>query len=136
MNETYELSLSLHRFFAQILVVLTIIYFVLVILKFNANDKLQTLKYIRRIRLFLPIYYAFFVAILTTGAFNFAVLNFSLNFRIFAMCVGLILMIIFSAKAYKALKSAYFNQNFKTYRLKMAKFLGLNLAIILFVSFV
>ena len=101
----------------------------------NLKQKSRSgLRFLRRIRLFLPIYYATLAALIISGSVMLPVLCFDLNFKIYFMAVGSLAMIALSAASYKRLKIAYLSQNFAPYQRKMRVILGLNLAIILIAS--
>ena len=98
--------------------------------------KKQKIKFTNRIRLLLPIYYAFFAAICVTGAFNWAALHFLPKADILVMLFSSVIFIILNVKAYKALKMAYIKDDFQKYRIKAAKILAVILMCILISSVV
>ena len=159
MDYLYQSALGFHKFFALAAAILTIIYLIFTQLKINAaaaefrprsealnsaasapqaeNLKQKSrsgLRFLRRIRLFLPIYYATLAALIISGSVMLPVLRFDLSFKIYFMAVGSLAMIALSAVSYKRLKIAYLSQNFAPYQRKMRVILGLNLAIILIAS--
>ncbi|WP_298024231.1 hypothetical protein [uncultured Campylobacter sp.] len=159
MDYLYQSALSFHKFFALAAAILTIIYLIFTQLKIDAaaaefrprsealnsaasapqaeNLKQKSrsgLRFLRRIRLFLPIYYATLAALIISGSVMLPVLRFDLSFRIYFMAAAALAMIILSAVSYKRLKIAYLSQNFAPYQRKMRVILGLSLAIILIAS--
>lgn len=135
MAETYELSLNLHKFFTYALTILSFAYLIFIFLPVGATKK-QKIKFTNRIRLLLPIYYAFFAAICVTGAFNWAALHFLPKADISVMLFSAVIFIILNIKAYKALKIAYIKDDFQKYRIKAAKILAVILMCILISSVV
>ena len=158
MDYLYQNALGFHKFFALAAAILTIIYLIFTQLKIDAaaefyprgkalnlavstpqaeNLKQKSrsgLRFLRRIRLFLPIYYATLAALIISGSVMLPVLRFDLSFKIYFMAAGALAMIALSAVSYKRLKIAYLSQNFASYQRKMRVILGLNLAIILIAS--
>ncbi len=159
MDYLYQSALGFHKFFALAAAILTIIYLIFTQLKIDAaaaefcprkealnsaasapqaeNLKQKSrsgLRFLRRIRLFLPIYYSCIAALIISGSVMLPVLRFDLSFKIYFMAVGSLAMIALSAVSYKRLKIAYLSQNFAPYQRKMRVILGLNLAIILIAS--
>ena len=158
MDYLYQSALGFHKFFALAAAILTIIYLIFTQLKIDAaaefcprkealnsavsapqaeNLKQKSrsgLRFLRCIRLFLPIYYATLAALLISGSVMLPVLRFDLSFKIYFMAVGSLTVIALSAVSYKRLKIAYLSQNFASYQRKMRVILGLNLAIILIAS--
>lgn len=159
MDYLYQSALGFHKFFALAAAILTIIYLIFTQLKIDAaaaefrprsealnsaisapqaeNLKQKSrsgLRFLRRIRLFLPIYYSCIAALIISGSVMLPVLRFDLSFKIYFMAVGSLAMIALSAVSYKWLKIAYISQNFAPYQRKMRLILGLSLAIILIAS--
>ena len=158
MDYLYQSALGFHKFFALATAILTIIYLIFTQLKIDAvaefrprkealnsavsapqaeNLKQKSrsgLRFLRRVRLFLPIYYTTLAALIISGSVMLAVLRFDLSFKIYFMAVGSLAMIALSAVSYKRLKIAYLSQSFAPYQRKMRVILGLNLAIILIAS--
>ena len=159
MDYLYQSALGFHKFFALAAAILTIIYLIFTQLKIdtaaaefrprsealnsaasapqaeNLKQKSRSgLRFLRRIRLFLPIYYSCIAALIISGSVMLPVLRFDLSFKIYFMAVGSLAMIILSAVSYKRLKIAYLSQNFAPYQRKMRVILGLSLAIILIAS--
>ena len=158
MDYLYQSALGFHKFFALAAAILTIIYLIFTQLKIDAaaefcprkealnfaasapqaeNLKQKSrfgLRFLRRIRLFLPIYYATLAALIISGSVMLPVLRFDLSFKIYFMAVGSLAMIALSAVSYKRLKIAYLSQIFAPYQRKMRVILGLSLAIILIAS--
>ena len=159
MDYLYQSALGFHKFFALAAAILTIIYLIFTQLKIDAaaaefrprsealnsaisapqaeNLKQKSrsgLRFLRRIRLFLPIYYSCIAALIISGSVMLPVLRFDLSFKIYFMAAAALVMIAFSATSYRRLKIAYLSQNFAPYQRKMRVILGLNLAIILIAS--
>ena len=151
MDYLYQSALGFHKFFALATAILTIIYLIFTQLKIDAvaefrprsealnsavsapqaeNLKQKSrsgLRFLRRIRLFLPIYYSCIAALIISGSVMLAVLRFDLSFKIYFMAVGSLAMIALSAVSYKRLKIAYLSQSFAPYQRKMRVILGLSL---------
>ncbi|WP_298703581.1 hypothetical protein [uncultured Campylobacter sp.] len=158
MDYLYQSALGFHKFFALVAAILTIIYLIFTQLKIDAAAEFRPrseainpaasapqaenlkqksrsgLRFLRRIRLFLPIYYSCIAALIVSGSVMLSVLRFDLSFKIYFMALGSLAMIALSAVSYKWLKIAYLSQNFTPYQRKMRVILGLNLAIILIAS--
>ena len=159
MDYLYQSALGFHKFFALAAAILTIIYLIFTQLKIDAaaaefrprsealnsaasapqagNLKQKSrsgLRFLRRVRLFLPIYYSCIAALIISGSVMLPVLRFDLSFKIYFMTVAALAMIALSAVSYKRLKIAYLSQNFAPYQRKMRVILGLSLAIILIAS--
>ncbi len=158
MDYMYQSALGFHKFFVLATAILTIIYLIFTQLKIDAATEFRPcgkalnsaasapqagnlkqksrsgLRFLRRIRLFLPIYYSCIAALIISGSVMLPVLRFDLSFRIYFMAAAALAMIAFSATSYKRLKIAYLSQNFAPYQRKMRLILGLNLAIILIAS--
>ena len=157
MDYLYQSALGFHKFFALAAAILTIIYLIFTQLKIDAAEfcprgkalnsaasapqaeslkqkSRSGLRFLRRIRLFLPIYYSCIAALIISGSVMLAVLRFDLSFKIYFMAVGSLAMIALSVVSYKRLKIAYLSQNFAPYQRKMRVILGLSLAIILIAS--
>ncbi len=158
MDYLYQSALGFHKFFALAAAILTIIYLIFTQLKIdvaaefrprsealnsaastpqaeNLKQKSRSgLRFLRRIRLFLPTYYSCIAALIISGSVMLPVLRFDLSFKIYFMAVGSLAMIALSAVSYKRLKTAYLSQNFAPYQRKIRVILGLNLAIILIAS--
>ena len=156
MDYLYQSALGFHKFFALAAAILTIIYLIFTQLKIDAVAEFRPrkealnsaasapqaenlrqksrsgLRFLRRVRLFLPIYYSCIAALIISGSVMLAVLRFDLSFRIYFMAAAA--MIILSAVSYKRLKIAYLSQNFAPYQRKMRVILGLSLAITLIAS--
>lgn len=158
MDYMYQSALGFHKFFVLATAILTIIYLIFTQLNIDAATEFRPcgkalnsaasapqagnlkqksrsgLRFLRRIRLFLPIYYSCIAALIISGSVMLPVLRFDLSFRIYFMAAAALAMIAFSATSYKRLKIAYLSQNFAPYQRKMRLILGLNLAIILIAS--
>ena len=158
MDYMYQSALGFHKFFVLATAILTIIYLIFTQLNIDAATEFRPcgkalnsaasapqagnlkqksrsgLRFLRRIRLFLPIYYTTLAALIISGSVMLPVLRFDLSFKIYFMAVGSLAMIALSAASYKRLKIAYLSQNFAPYQRKMRLILGLNLAIILIAS--
>ena len=158
MDYLYQSAFGFHKFFALAAAILTIIYLIFTQLKIDAAAEFRPrkealnsavsapqaenlkqksrsgLRFLRRIRLLLPIYYATLAALIISGSVMLPVLRFDMSFKIYFMAVGSLAMIALSAVSYKRLKIAYLSQNFAPYQRKMRVILGLSLAIILIAS--
>ncbi|CZE46037.1 hypothetical protein [Campylobacter geochelonis] len=129
MQELYEMSLSLHKFFVWVVFGLSVLHLVL-------SQVGSGMGYVKRIRLLLPLYYACLAAVLITGAVILPVLKFELSYSVIIMIIAFIAMIGIGAMGYKKLKRAYFRQEIPEYKKKIRVLIGINLALILVASFV
>lgn len=129
MEDLYNISISLHRFFAICAFVLSIIHIYLT--QFG-----QGAKYVKKIRFFLPTYYSFLAALFMTGITILPILKFQLTFQIIFMLIAFAIMIFLGVLGYKFLKIAWATKRFDTYKKQMRIIIGINLALILIASFV
>ena len=117
MEYVFTEALKFHAFFAYVFTALTLVLGGLVALR-------QTKKYVRRIRLFLPTYYAIGAAIFTTGGLLWAIQNFALNFGVIFMIFAFLGAIGLNAIGFKKLKIAYKTGDFRAYKFTLAKLLS------------
>lgn len=129
MSELYDMSLTLHKFFALLLFGLSIFH--LILTQFGEGA-----KYAKRIRLFLPTYYSVMAMLFTTGATLLPILKFQLSLSIVVMIVVFVAMIAIGAIGFKALKKAYYTKNYPPFKKKMRVLIGVNLIIILIASYI
>ena len=120
MEYVFTEALKFHTFFAYVFTALTLILGGLVALR-------QTKKYVRRIRLFLPTYYAIGAAIFTTGGLLWAIQNFALNFGVIFMIFAFLGAIGLNAIGFIAYKTG----DFRAYKITMAKLLSAVLVLLI-----
>ncbi|PSM52177.1 putative membrane protein [Campylobacter blaseri] len=129
MMELYETSLSLHKFFALLVFLMSILH--LILTQFGEGP-----KYAKRIRLFLPAYYSVMAMLFVTGANLLPILRFNFSYSVIVMIIVFIVMIGFGAIGFKALKRAYYTKNYSPFKKKMRNLIMINLIIILIASYI
>lgn len=127
MEELYTLSIDLHKFFSICIFVLifTYLYFV------NFNKK----NFVKRIRLFLPIFYTFLSLSVFTGLVVMAILKFNLSHKIIVMIIASIVILVTNIIGYKKLKSSFLSGCFINYKKQMNFILISNLILVSVASF-
>nr|WP_314238821.1 hypothetical protein [uncultured Campylobacter sp.] len=113
LSELYELARSIHIGLAFTLLALVAAHFCLI--NFSVNSP----AYAKRIRLFLPTYYAFLAAMMLTGLLLMSVFYFYPSFKALVMIAVLVLLIGLGAMEFKRLKIAMKTKNFADFRAKM-----------------
>ncbi|ASQ31150.1 hypothetical protein CAV_1544 [Campylobacter avium LMG 24591] len=109
--QIFELVLNLH-----IYSIYTVAFLMLFYLYLTQSNFSTEFNFIKRIRLFLPIYYMFLAIVFFTGILMLALLNFELNhYRIF-MIVSWCLILFLNILQYKSFKKARMYRRYKTYR--------------------
>ncbi|WP_273404937.1 hypothetical protein [Campylobacter avium] len=109
--QIFELVLNLH-----IYSIYTVAFLILFYLYLTQSNFSTEFNFIKRIRLFLPIYYMFLAIVFFTGILMLALLNFELNhYRIF-MIVSWCLILFLNILQYKSFKKARMYRRYKTYR--------------------
>lgn len=79
--------------------------FMLVVYLFLSQSKAKAFSYIKKIKLFLPIFYMVFACVMLTGLNLLAMREFALNPRILIMLFTWILMLYGFIKLYKSFKA-------------------------------
>ncbi len=127
--QIFDLVLALHLYSIYTSVFLVFFYM------FLTQDNCTTeFNFIRRIRLFLPIYYMFLAIVFFTGILMLALLNFNLNFYRILMIISWILILglhIFQFKLFKKARSLRRYKSYKTYSF----FILISVLILFFIPF-
>lgn len=109
--QIFGLVLNLH-----IYSIYTVAFLMLFYLYLTQSNFSTEFNFIKRIRLFLPIYYMFLAIVFFTGILMLALLNFELNhYRIF-MIISWCLILFLNILQYKSFKKARMYRRYKTYR--------------------
>ena len=128
LSELYELARSIHIGLAFALLALVAAHFCLI------NFGINSPAYAKRIRLFLPTYYAFLAAMMLTGLLLMSVFYFYPSFKALVMIAVWALLIGLGAMEFKQLKKAIKAKNFTDFRAKMHLKIAADLLLILIAS--
>lgn len=128
LSELYELARSIHIGLAFTLLALVAAHFCLI--NFGVNSP----AYAKRIRLFLPAYYAFLAAMMLTGLLLMSVFYFYPSFKALAMIAIWVILIGLGAMEFKRLKAAIKTKNFAAFRAKMRLKIAADFVLILIAS--
>ncbi len=128
LSQLYELARFIHIGLAFTLLALVAAHFCLI--NFGANSP----AYAKRIRLFLPAYYAFLAAMMLTGLLLMSVFYFYPSFKALAMIAIWALLIGLGAMEFKRLKAAIKTKNFAAFRAKMRLKIAADFVLILIAS--
>lgn len=128
LSQLYELARSIHIGLAFTLLALVAAHFCLI--NFGVNSP----AYAKRIRLFLPAYYAFLAAMMLTGLLLMSVFYFYPSFKALAMIAIWALLIGLGAMEFKRLKAAIKTKNFAAFRAKMRLKIAADFVLILIAS--
>ena len=128
LSELYELARSIHIGLAFTLLALVAAHFCLI--NFGVNSP----TYAKRIRLFLPTYYAFLAAMMLTGLLLMSVFYFYPSFKALVMIAVWALLIGLGATEFKRLKIAIKNKNFADFRAKVRLKIAADFVLILIAS--
>ena len=128
LSELYELARSIHIGLAFTLLALVAANFCLI------NFGINSPAYAKRIRLFLPTYYAFLAAMMLTGLLLMSVFYFYPSFKALVMIALWVLLIGLGAMEFKRLKTAIKTKNFVDFRAKMRLKIAADLLLILIAS--
>lgn len=109
--QIFELVLNLH-----IYSIYTVAFLILFYLYLTQSNFSTEFNFIKRIRLFLPIYYMFLAIVFFTGILMLALLNFELNHYSIFMIVSWCLILFLNILQYKSFKKARMYRRYKTYR--------------------
>ncbi len=108
---TFDLVLALHLYSTYTSIFLVFFYI------FLTQDSFTTeFNFIKRIRLFLPIYYMFLAIVFFTGILMLALLNFELNTYRIIMIASWILILGLNIFQFKLFKKARSMRRYKSYR--------------------
>ena len=128
LSQLYELARSIHIGLAFTLLALVAAHFCLI--NFGVNSP----AYAKRIRLFLPAYYAFLAAIMLTGLLLMSVFYFYPSLKALAMIAVWVILIGLGAMEFKQLKAAIKTKNFAAFRAKMRLKIAADFVLILIAS--
>lgn len=128
LSELYELARSIHIGLAFTLLALVAAHFCLI------NFGVKSLGYAKRIRLFLPTYYAFLAAMMLTGLLLMSVFYFYPSPKALVMIAVWALLIGLGAMEFKRLKTAIKTKNFADFRAKMRLKIAADFVLILIAS--
>lgn len=128
LSELYELARSIHIGLAFTLLALVAAHFCLI--NFGVNSS----AYAKRIRLFLPTYYAFLAAMMLTGLLLMSVFYFYPSFKAIVMIAVWMLLIGLGAMEFKRLKKAIKTKNFADFGAKMRLKIAADFVLILIAS--
>ncbi|WP_314704009.1 hypothetical protein [Campylobacter rectus] len=128
LSQLYELARFIHIGLAFTLLALVAAHFCLI--NFGVNSP----AYAKRIRLFLPAYYAFLAAMMLTGLLLMSVFYFYPSFKALAMIAIWVILIGLGAMEFKRLKAAMKTKNFAAFRAKMRLKIAADFVLILIAS--
>ena len=128
LSQLYELARSIHIGLAFTLLALVAAHFCLI--NFGVNSP----AYAKRIRLFLPAYYAFLAAMMLTGLLLMSVFYFYPSLKALAMIAVWVILIGLGAMEFKRLKTAIKTKNFAAFRAKMRLKIAADFVLILIAS--
>ena len=128
LSELYELARSIHIGLAFTLLALVAAHFCLI------NFGINSPAYAKRIRLFLPTYYAFLAAMMLTGLLLMSVFYFYPSLKAIVMIAIWALLIGLGTMEFKRLKTAMRTKNFADFRAKMRLKIAADFVLILIVS--
>ncbi|WP_298792588.1 hypothetical protein [uncultured Campylobacter sp.] len=128
LSELYELARSIHIGLAFTLLALVAAHFCLI--NFGVNSP----AYAKRIRLFLPTYYAFLAAMMLTGLLLMSIFYFYPSFKALVMIAVWVLLIGLGAMEFKWLKTVIKTKNFADFRAKMRLKIAADFVLILIAS--
>jgi len=128
LSQLYELARFIHIGLAFTLLALVAAHFCLI--NFGVNSP----AYAKRIRLFLPTYYAFLAAMMLTGLLLMSVFYFYPSLKALAMIAIWVILIELGAMEFKRLKAAMKTKNFAAFRAKMRLKIAADFVLILIAS--
>ena len=128
LSQLYELARSIHIGLAFTLLALVAAHFCLI--NFGVNSP----AYAKRIRLFLPAYYAFLAAMMLTGLLLMSVFSFYPRPKALVMIAVWVILIGLGAMEFKRLKAAMKTKNFAAFRAKMRLKIAADFVLILIAS--
>ena len=130
LSQLYELARFIHIGLAFTLLALVAAHFCLI--NFGVNSP----AYAKRIRLFLPAYYAFLAAMMLTGRLLMSVFYFYPSLKALVMIAVWVILIGLGAMEFKRLKAAIKTKNFAAFRAKMRLKIAADFVLILIASVV
>ena len=128
LSQLYELARSIHIGLAFTLLALVAAHFCLI--NFGVNSP----AYAKRIRLFLPAYYAFLAAMMLTGLLLMSVFYFYPSLKALVMIAVWVILIGLGAMEFKRLKAAIKTKNFAAFRAKIRLKIAADFVLILIAS--
>lgn len=128
LSQLYELARFIHIGLAFTLLALVAAHFCLI--NFGVNSP----AYAKRIRLFLPAYYAFLAAMMLTGLLLMSVFYFYPSLKALVMIAVWVILIGLGAMEFKRLKAAIKTKNFAAFRAKMRLKIAADFVLILIAS--
>ena len=128
LSQLYELARSIHIGLAFTLLALVAAHFCLI--NFGVNSP----AYAKRIRLFLPAYYAFLAAMMLTGLLLMSVFYFYPSLKALVMIAVWVILIGLGAMEFKWLKTVIKTKNFADFRAKMRLKIAADFVLILIAS--
>lgn len=128
LSQLYELARSIHIGLAFTLLALIAAHFCLI--NFGVNSP----AYTKRIRLFLPAYYAFLAAMMLTGLLLMSVFYFYPSLKALVMIAVWVILIGLGAMEFKRLKAAIKTKNFAAFRAKIRLKIAADFVLILIAS--
>lgn len=128
LSQLYELARFIHIGLAFTLLALVTAHFCLI--NFGVNSP----AYAKRIRLFLPAYYAFLAAMMLTGLLLMSVFYFYPSLKALVMIAVWVILIGLGAMEFKRLKAAIKTKNFAAFRAKMRLKIAADFVLILIAS--
>ena len=128
LSQLYELARSIHIGLAFMLLALVAAHFCLI--NFGVNSP----AYAKRIRLFLPAYYAFLAAMMLTGLLLMSIFYFYPSLKALVMIAVWVILIGLGAMEFKRLKAAIKTKNFTAFRAKMRLKIAADFVLILIAS--
>ncbi len=111
MIESYQFFLALHLYSVLVSGALMLIYLVLT----QGNFRTE-FDFIRRIRVFLPLYYFFFAVVFFTGFLLFALKHYELSLSVKYMLVAWVAIFGLSIFQFVAFKKARKSKRYKPFR--------------------
>ena len=128
LSQLYELARFIHIGLAFTLLALVAAHFCLI--NFGVNSP----AYAKRIRLFLPAYYAFLAAMMLTGLLLMSIFYFYPSLKALVMIAVWVILIGLGAMEFKRLKAAMKTKNFAAFRAKMHLKIAADFVLILIAS--
>lgn len=131
MEAMYTMGLDIHYF--GVIVLMGVVVFNIAMLAFSQ----QVVRYAKRMRIVMPVSASLLALILFTGAVMMAAKHLAFTLPNIAMIVIAVVIIVLEAKRYKTLKrrtDITREGAFASYKAKAFRFLGIELALLVFIS--
>lgn len=131
MEAMYTMGLDIHYF--GVIVLMGVVVFNIAMLAFSQ----QVVRYAKRMRIVMPVSASLLALILFTGAVMMAAKHLAFTLPNIAMIVIAVVIIVLEAKRYKTLKrrtDITREGAFASYKVKAFRFLGIELALLVFIS--